>query len=121
MTPGADTSGFVRLLLTTSTGPRLEKPASASFESVAPTENEASYIAGASSIDEQLGPLFPADVTTSTPAALSASMAMRIGSLLATVSQPNSDAGQPQELLMTCGALLTSGLALARLVGARNH
>src|SRR3954464_12071667 len=47
LTPGADASGFMfeapgRMLGRPSTGPRLEKPASASLESVAPTVNEAS-------------------------------------------------------------------------------
>ena len=42
LTPGAETSGFSRLLPSIVTGPRLEKPAIVSVLSVAPTENDAS-------------------------------------------------------------------------------
>ena len=41
-TPGAEMSGFRRLLPSTVTGPRLEKPAMLSLLSVAPTEKDAS-------------------------------------------------------------------------------
>ena len=62
-------------------------------------------------------PLLPAETTTTIPAARVFSTTVRRA--LGFV-QP-SLGGQPQELLMTCGALVGSGFWLARFVGAMNH
>ena len=64
----------------------------------------------------QLDPLLPAETTTTMPAArvLFTTVSSTLGSV-----QP-SLGGQPQELLMTWGALVGSGLCLLRLVGAMN-
>ena len=68
--PGALISGFVRLLASTVTGPRLLKEAIVSEPVIsAPTVYEASYKEGGSITVEQLGPELPAATTIAMPAA----------------------------------------------------
>src|SRR4030042_1612753 len=64
--------------------------------------------------DEQLGPELPDDATYTMPAFVSASTESR---RMLTSVQP-SDGGQPHELLITCGALVGSGVPPATGVGA---
>src|SRR5262245_7068560 len=114
--PGADRSGFNRLLPSTSTGPRLLKFAIWSVGLVAPTTRDAWYTAGGSDTVLQLLPVFPALATTTIPAARVFSTTV----LSVSTEQP-SDGGQPQELLITCGAMSGSGFWPKRSVGATNH
>jgi hypothetical protein len=65
---------------------------------------------------EQADPEFPAATTIIMPAAACASTA--VCNVLA--EQP-SEAGQPQELIVTSGAFVGSGSPPPILVGARNH
>src|SRR5689334_17867072 len=105
LTPGADASGFMfdapgLMLGRPSTGPRLEKLASASFESVAPTVNDPSNTAGASVIVLQLGPSFAAAAAKKMPPA----MMLRIAPMISLpVAQP-SPGVHVHELLITSGA-----------------
>src|SRR5579859_2475192 len=63
LTPGAVTSGLIAKVV--STGPRLEKNASRSWPSTAPTDSAALAAAG-DPIDSSAGPEFPAAATNST-------------------------------------------------------
>ena len=119
LTPGAATSGFIRLLPSTSTGPRLLNPATLSSSRVAAIEKLLSKMAAGVFTDPQPEPLLPADTTTTMPASLRLSTTM---SMMAKLdgSQP-STGGHPQELAMTWGAFAGSGFSLLRSVGARNH
>src|ERR1041385_2107325 len=97
-------SGLSRLLASAVTGPRLLKDARLSVPVLrAPTVYTAAYSEGGSVTVEQADPLFPAAATMLIPAASCASTpCWRV-----RAEQP-SDAGQPQELVVTSGARLGS-------------
>src|SRR5258707_15510935 len=99
LTPGAEISGFRRLLPSTVPGPRLLKLAMLLVESVAPTVTELSYNEGGSVMLEQPDPELPAATAGKIPAART---------LLTTVKRVfaahPSLGGHPQELLIESGA-----------------
>ena len=118
-TPGAEMSGFMRLLPSRVTGPRLLNEAIPSLLLVAPTVNDSAYIAAGSSTVPHEEPLFPAEWTVTMPAARTFCTAGSRTSRLASV-QPSLTV-QPQELLITSGARSGRGLFPFRSVGATNH
>src|SRR3954463_4277428 len=67
----------------------------------------------------QAEPSFPAEATTTTPAARRLSTAFSIVAKLVLL-QP-SDVGHPQELLITWGAFFVSGFLFVKSVGARKN
>src|SRR2546425_141501 len=103
------------------TGPRLEKPAMVSVESVAPTVIAESAVPGGASIVEQDGPLLPAETGMNTPAARRLSIAM-VRLFAVQVSPPGGGpSGQVYELPTASGRLDGSGLWPLRSVGARKN
>src|SRR5687767_8613219 len=94
--PGASRSG---LAAPPGVGPRLEKSVTSPRRSTAPTVSTSGYGAGGSSTEPQNGPVLPAAATNMIPAAANAAVA----ACSAAGSQP-STAGQPHELVSTCGA-----------------
>jgi hypothetical protein len=109
-------SGFNRFELSLVTGPRLLKPASVLFISIAPVENDAAYMAGGSLTVEQPEPLLPADASTKMPAACVFSTI--VWSVLG--AQP-SLGGQVQLLLMTSGRKAGLGFCPFKSVGAMKN
>src|SRR5688572_16011415 len=118
-TPGAATFGFKRKLLSTTTGPLLLKPAMVSLIAVAPTLKLPSNIAAGVDTVPQLLPEFPAETTTTLPAALRLLITRFISSQFEGLHP--STIGHDHELLITCGALEGSGFLLFKSVGPRNH